>query len=80
MKTAFFQSFEDSSDREETPFRLSMVQAELKKIIYQATLFLVLMSTKGNMLQHVMRDYHGLQVLQVQLAFALLEMTGLESS
>ena len=31
MKTAFFQSFEDSSDREETPFRLSMVQAELKK-------------------------------------------------
>ena len=31
MKTAFFQSFEDSSDREETPFRLSMVQAELRK-------------------------------------------------
>ncbi len=31
MKTAFFQSFEDSSKREETPFRLSMVQAELKK-------------------------------------------------
>ena len=31
MKTAFFQSFEDSSEREETPFRLSMVQAELKK-------------------------------------------------
>ena len=31
MKTAFFQSFEDSSDREETPLRLSMVQAELKK-------------------------------------------------
>ena len=31
MKTAFFQSFEDPSDREETPFRLSMVQAELKK-------------------------------------------------
>ena len=31
MKTAFFQSFEDSSDRDETPFRLSMVQAELKK-------------------------------------------------
>ena len=31
MKTAFFQSFEDSSDREETPFRLSMLQAEVKK-------------------------------------------------
>ena len=31
MKTAFFQSFEESSDREETPFRISMVQAELKK-------------------------------------------------
>ena len=31
MKTAFFQSFEDSSDRQETPFRLSMVQAELEK-------------------------------------------------
>ena len=31
MKTAFFQSFEDSSDREETPLRLSMVQTELKK-------------------------------------------------
>ena len=31
MKTAFFQSFEALSDREETPFRLSMVQAELKK-------------------------------------------------
>ena len=31
MKTAFFQSFEDSSDREKTPLRLSMVQAELKK-------------------------------------------------
>ena len=30
MKTAFFQSFDNSSDREETPFRLSMVQAELK--------------------------------------------------
>ena len=31
MKTAFFQSFEDSSDRDETPFRLSMLQAEVKK-------------------------------------------------
>ena len=31
MKTAFFQSFEDSSDRDETPLRLSLVQAELKK-------------------------------------------------
>ncbi len=31
MKTAFFQSFEDSSGREETPFRLSMLQAEVKK-------------------------------------------------
>ena len=31
MKTAFFQSFEDSSEREETPLRLSMVQTELKK-------------------------------------------------
>ena len=31
MKTAFFQSFEELSDREETPFRISMVQAELKK-------------------------------------------------
>ena len=31
MKTAFFQSFEDPSDREETPFRLCMLQAEVKK-------------------------------------------------
>ena len=31
MKTAFFQSFEDASDREETPGRLAMVQAQLKK-------------------------------------------------
>ena len=31
MKTAFFQSFEESSDGEETPFRISMVQEELKK-------------------------------------------------
>ena len=29
-ENSFLQSFEDSSDREETPFRLSMVQAELK--------------------------------------------------
>jgi Xaa-Pro aminopeptidase len=31
MKTAFFQSFKDSSDREETLLRLSLVQTELKK-------------------------------------------------
>ena len=78
MKTAFFQSFEDTSEREKTPFRLSMVQAELKKIICRATSFLVLTYTKGNMLQHVMRDCHGLQVLQVQLEYASLEKTGQE--
>ena len=31
MKTAFFQSFEDPSEREETPYRLSTVQEELTK-------------------------------------------------
>ena len=31
MKTAFFQSFEDPSDREETPYRLSAIQEELTK-------------------------------------------------
>ena len=31
MKTAFFQSFEDPSDREETPHRLSTIQEELTK-------------------------------------------------
>ena len=31
MKTALFQSFEVSSDREETPYRLSIAQAELNK-------------------------------------------------
>ena len=31
MKTALFQSFEVSSDGEETPYRLSIAQAELNK-------------------------------------------------
>ena len=31
MKTAFFQSFENPSEREETPYRLSTVQEELTK-------------------------------------------------
>ena len=31
MKTAFFQSFEDTSNKGETPERLSLVQAELSK-------------------------------------------------
>ena len=31
MKTAFFQSFEDPSDREASPFRLSTIQEELNK-------------------------------------------------
>ena len=31
MKKAFFQSFEDSSDRDAGPDRLLLLQAELKK-------------------------------------------------
>ena len=31
MKTAFFQSFENPSEKEETPYRLSTVQEELTK-------------------------------------------------
>ena len=80
MKTAFFQSFEDSSDREETPFRLSMVQAELKKNSLSGYLVPRSDVHQGEYVAACDERLSWLTGFTGSAGLSLLEMTGLEYS
>ena len=69
MKKAYFQSFEDSSDRDAGPDRLLLLQAELKKKKLLGYLVPRTDVYRVNMWPNVMKDCLGLLGLRDLLEF-----------